>query len=236
MPPCSQDIEPVHRLVDDRQVVGRVIYGRRPSSRNGQVLQRRERRLPVGAHLFVVVPVEVDLITPRRVGFVQGIAEAQGRTLFLGTDVVTLAHGEEKRERVGGTFGDGREGDDLVAYGHYRHVQSDHRPDVAGATRTSRVHYPLRLEGAPRGMDCIAAIISLDVLDFAHLKEVHRLRTHHRISCVAGRYRWMYVPVIRGVRRTDEAIPVQVWEALFAFLGLDPLILDARCSPHLYQA
>src|SRR5215208_2175703 len=188
-------------------MIGRVVYGSRPGSRDGQALQRWERQLPLGAHFFVVVPVEVDLVAPRRVGFVQRIAEAQGRTLFLGTDIVTLAHDKEKRERVSSTFGDDREGDDLVAYSHYRHVQTDHRPDVAGATRTSRVHYPLCLEGAPRGMDCIAAINSLDVLDFAHLKEVHRLRTHHRISCVAGRYRRVYIPVVRGVRRTDEAIP-----------------------------
>ena len=73
--------------------------------------------------------------------------------MLLGADVVALAHGEEKRERVSGAFGDRREGDDLVADSHYWHVQTDHRPNVAGATRTSRIHDPLRLEGAAGGMN-----------------------------------------------------------------------------------
>src|SRR5215204_4932246 len=56
VPPCSQDVETLHRLVDDGEVVWRVIDGRRPRPRYRQALERRVSGFPVRSHPIVVVP------------------------------------------------------------------------------------------------------------------------------------------------------------------------------------
>src|SRR5215216_2027683 len=66
--PRRQDVETFHRLVDDRQMVRRIVDGSRPRPRYRQAPERRVSGLPVRSHPLVVVPVEVDLIASRLVG------------------------------------------------------------------------------------------------------------------------------------------------------------------------
>src|SRR5215218_1157006 len=62
VPPSRQDVDTLHRLVDDGEVVRRVIDGRRPRPRCRQAPERRVCGLPIGAQPLEVVPVEVDLV------------------------------------------------------------------------------------------------------------------------------------------------------------------------------
>src|SRR5918995_5813985 len=94
VPPRGQNVETFYRLVDYREVIRRVVDGRRPGPRYRQAPESRVGRLPVRSHLFVVVPVEVDLVASRLVSLVDGIAHAEQDTLLLGPPVITLAHVE----------------------------------------------------------------------------------------------------------------------------------------------
>src|SRR5919112_1856612 len=78
-----QDVETLHRLVDDRQMVRRIVDGSRPRPRYRQAPERRVSGLPVRSHPLVVVPVEVDLIASRLVGLVDGVTHAEQDTLLL---------------------------------------------------------------------------------------------------------------------------------------------------------
>src|SRR5919112_2253340 len=65
VPAGRQDVETSHRLVDDREVVRRVVDGRGPRPRDRQAPERRVRGLPIGAQPLIIVPVEVDLVASR---------------------------------------------------------------------------------------------------------------------------------------------------------------------------
>src|SRR5215212_4235474 len=125
MPPRRQDVETLYRLVDDREVIRRVVDGRRPRPRYRQALERRVRGLPIGAQPLVVVPVEVDLVAPRFVRLVDGVAHAEQDPLLLGPPVVTLAHVEHERKRMFGPLGHVKEADSLVPHGHHRNLHPD---------------------------------------------------------------------------------------------------------------
>src|SRR5215211_410573 len=81
VPPRRQDVETLHRLVDNREVVRRVVDGRRPRPRDRQAPERRVRRLPIRAQSLVVVPVEVDLVASCLICLVNGVAHAKQDTL-----------------------------------------------------------------------------------------------------------------------------------------------------------
>src|SRR5215211_5786562 len=233
--PRGQDVETLHRLIDDREVVRRVVDGRSPRPRYRQTPERRVRRLPVRTQPLVVVPVEVDLVAPRLVSLVDGVAHAEQDALLLGPPVVTLAHVEHERERMLGAIGHVREADDLVPHGHHRDLHPDHPSDIPRPPRTARVHDPLRLEGAAGTLESVAATLLADTRHLAHLEEIHRVITEHRIRGIAGRHRRVDVTVVRGVRRPHKAVPVQVGEPPPTLLRLDPLILYPGGPPHLDQ-
>src|SRR5215217_2289383 len=230
-----QDVETLHRLVDDRQMVRRIVDGSRPRPRYRQAPERRVSRLPVRSHPLVVVPVEVDLIASRLVSLVDGVTHAEQDTLLLGPPVVTLAHVENERERMFGPLGHVREADDLVPHGHHGNLHPDHAADIPRPPRTSSVNYPLRLESAARTLDRVPPAPLLDARHLAHLEEVNRIIEEHRRCGIAGRHRRMDVPVVRRVRGPHKAVPVQVGKAPSALLGLYPLVLDPRLPAHLGQ-
>src|SRR5215210_6670584 len=111
-------------------MIRRIVDGRRPGPRYRQALERRVCRLPVRAQPLIVVPVEVDLVTPRFVRLVDGIAHTEQDTLLLRPPVVTLAHVEHERERMLDPRGHVREADDLVPHGHHRNLYPDHPANV----------------------------------------------------------------------------------------------------------
>src|SRR5215213_1276711 len=236
VPPGRQDVEAFHRLVDDREVVRRVIDGRSPRSRDRQAPERRVRGLPVGAQPLVVVPVEVDLVAFRLVGLVDGVAHAEQDTLLLGPPVVTLAHVEHERERMLGPLGHVREADDLVPHGHHGNLHPDHPSNIPRPPRPAGVHDPLRLEGTAGTLDNEAVGLLADAGHLAHLEEIHRVITEHRIRGVAGSHRRVDVSVVRGVGRPHKAVPVQIGEPPPTLLRLDPLVLDPGIPPHLDQS
>src|SRR5215207_11254815 len=170
-------------------MVRRVVDGRRPRPRYRQALERRVRRLPVRTQLFVVVPVEVDLIASRLVGLVDGIAHAEQDALLLGPPVVTLAHVEHERERMLGLLRHVREADDLVPHGHHGNLDSDHPTDIPRPPRTASINDPLRLEGAVGALDGVAVTLLADTENLTHLEEVHRAITEYRTRGIAGRHR-----------------------------------------------
>src|SRR5215210_3399524 len=235
VPPRRQDVETLHRLVDDRQLVRRIVDGRRPRPRDRQASERRVRRLPVRAQPLVVVPVEVDLVPPRSVRLVHGIAHAQKNTLLLGPPVVTLAHVEHERERMLGPLGHVRKADDLVPHRHHRNLDPDHAPDIPRPPRPARINDPLRLEGAAGTLHRVAVAFLANFQNLAHLEEVHRLITEHRTCGIAGRHRRVDVAVVRGIRRPYETVPVQIREPPPALFGFDPLVLYPGPPPHLDQ-
>src|SRR5215216_6016552 len=230
-----QDVETLHRLVDDRQMVRRIVDGSRPRPRYRQAPERRVSGLPVRSHPLVVVPVEVDLIASRLVSLVDGVTHAEQDPLLLGSPVVTLAHVENERERMFGPLGHVREADDLVPHGHHRNLHPDHAADIPRPPRTSSVNYPLRLERAARTLDRVPPAPLLDTRHLAHLEEVNSIIEEHRRCGIAGRHRRMDVPVVRRVRGPHKAVPVQVGKASSALLGLYPLVLDLRLPAHLDQ-
>src|SRR5215210_2053694 len=134
-----------------------------------------------------------------------------------------------------GPLGHVGEADDLVPHSHHGDLHPDHPSDIPRSPRTARVHNPLRLEGAPYGLDGVTVALLTDAGHFAHLEEVHRITTEHRTRGIAGRHRRVDVTVVRGVRRPHKAVPVQVGEPSPARLRLDPLVLDASPPPHLDQ-
>src|SRR5215218_5248832 len=233
--PRGQDVETLHRLIDDREVVRRVVDGRSPRPRYWQTPERRVRRLPVRTQPLVVVPVEVDLVAPRLVSLVHGVAHAEQETLLLGPPVVTLAHVEHQRERMLEPLGHVREADDLVPHRHHRNLYPDHAAYIPRPPRPARVHNPLRLEYAARTLDHVPPTLLFDGRHLAHLEQVNRIVVEHRAGGIAGRHRRMDVPIIRGVRGTHKAVPVQVGKAPSALLGIHPLVLDPRRPPHLDQ-
>src|SRR5215203_4232195 len=233
--PRGQDVEPLYRLVDDGEVVRRVVDGRRPRPRYRQTSERRVCRLPVMAQPLVVVPVEVDLVAPRLVSLVNGVAHAKQNTLLFGPPVVTLAHVEHQRERMLGPLRHVREADDLVPHGHHGNLHPDHAADIPRPPRTSCVHYPLRLESAACTLDHVPPAPLLDASHLAHLEQVNRIIEEHRTSGIAGSHRRMDVPVVRRVRGPHKAVPVQVGKPSSALLWLHPLVLDLRRPPHLDQ-
>src|SRR5215211_7602246 len=235
VPPRRQDVETLHRLVDDRQMVRRVIDGRRPRPRYRQVLERRMCRLPVRTQLLVVVPVEVDLVASRLVSLVDGVAHAEQGPLLLGPPVVTLAHVEHERERMLGPLGHVRKADDLVPHRHHRNLDPDHAPDIPRPPRPARINDPLRLEGAAGTLHRVAVAFLANFQNLAHLEEVHRLITEHRTCGIAGRHRRVDVAVVRGIRRPYETVPVQIREPPPALFGFDPLVLYPGPPPHLDQ-
>src|SRR5215218_9914161 len=235
MPPCGQDVETLHRLVDYREVVRRVIDGRRPHPRYRQAAERRVCRLPVRTQPLIVVPVEVDLVAPRLVSLVDRVAHAKQDTLLLGPPVITLAHVENQRERMLSPLGHVREADDLVPHGHHGNVHPDHAADIPCPPRPTSVHYPLRLESATCTLDHVPPALLLDAPHLAHLEQINRIIEEHRTGGIAGRYRRMDVPVVRRVRGPHKAVPVQVRKSPPALLGLHALDLDPRRPPHLDQ-
>src|SRR5215210_3938922 len=134
-----------------------------------------------------------------------------------------------------GPLGHVGEANDLVPHGHHGDLHPDHPSDSPRSPRTARVHNPLRLEGAPYGLDGVKGALLTDAGHFAHLEEVHRITTEYRTRGIAGRHRRVDVTVVRGVRRPHKAVPVQVGEPSPARLRLDPLVLDASPPPHLDQ-
>src|SRR5215210_5420256 len=235
MPPRGQDVETLHRLVDDGEVVRRVIDGRRPRPRYRQAPERRVSGLPVRAQPVVVVPVEVDLVASRLVSLVDGVAHAKQDTLLLGSPVVTLAHVEHQRERMLGPLRHVREADDLVPHGHHGNLHPDHAAHIPRPPRTSSIHYPLRLESAARTLDYVPPAPLLDARHLAHLEQVNRIIEEHRTSGIAGSHRRMDVPVVRRVRGPHKAVPVQVGKPSSALLWLHPLVLDPRSPPYFDQ-
>src|SRR5919112_1980676 len=230
-----QDVETLHRLVDDRQMVRRIVDGSRPRPRYRQAPERRVSGLPVRSHPLVVVPVEVDLIASRLVSLVDGVTHAEQDTLLLGPPVITLAHVEHERERMLSPLGYVREADDLLPHGHHGNLHTDHAADIPRPPRTSSVHYPLRLESAARTLDHVPPALFLDAPHLAHLEQVNRIIEEYRTGGIAGRHRRMDVPVVRRVRGPHKAVPVQVRKASPALLRLHPLVLDPRRPPHLDQ-
>src|SRR5829696_1616976 len=166
--PRRQDVETLHRLVDDRQMVRRVVDGRRPRPRDRQALERRMCRLPVRTQLLVVVPVEVDLVPPGSVRLVDGVAHAEQGPLLLGPPVVPLAHIEHERERMLGPLGHVGEADDLVPHGHHRYLQADHHAHLVRPPRPTRVYDPLCFEGAASTLHRVAVAFLADSRHLAH--------------------------------------------------------------------
>src|SRR5215208_5232829 len=235
VPPCGQDVETLYRLVDDGEVVRRVVDGRRPRPRYRQCPERRVCRLPVRTQPLVVVPVEVDLVASRLISIIDRVAHAKQNTLLLGPPVVTLAYVEHQRERMLGPLGHVRESDDLVPHSHHGNLHPDHAADIPRPPRPSSVHYPLCLEIAARTLDRVVIALLADARHLAHLEQVDRIVEEHRTGGIAGRHRRMDVPVVRRVCGPREAVPVQIGKAPSALLGLYPLVLDPRCPPHLDQ-
>src|SRR5215218_1464299 len=235
VPPRGQDVETLHRLVDDGEVIRRVIDRGRPRARYRQGPERRVCRLPVRTQSLVVVPVEVDLVASRLVSLIDRVAHAKQNTLLLGPPVVALAHVEHQRERMLSPLRHVREADDLVPHGHHGNLHPDHAANIPRPPRTSSVHYPLRLESAAHTLDHVPSTPLLDAPHLAHLQQVNRIIEEHRTGGIAGRHRRMDVPVVRRVRGPHKAVPVQVRKASPALLRLHPLVLDPRRPPHLDQ-
>src|SRR5215203_1274500 len=162
VPPRGQDVETLHRLVDDGEVVRRVIDGRRPRSRYRQGPERRVCRLPVRTQPLVVVPVEVDLVASRLISLIDRVAHAKQNTLLFGSPVVTLAHIEHQRKRMLGPLGHVREADYLVPHGHHGNLHPDHAADIPRPPRPASVHYPLCLESAAGTLDHVPPALLLD--------------------------------------------------------------------------
>src|SRR5215212_6993246 len=235
VPAGRQDVETFHRLVDDREVVRRVVDGRGPRPRDRQAPERRVRGFPIGAQPLEVIPVEVDLVAPRLIGLVHRVAHAEQDALLLGPPVVTLAHVEYERKRMCGPLGHVREADDLVPHGHHRDLHPDHPSDIPRPPWPPRVHNPLRLEGAPYGLDFVPPAPLLDAPHLTHLEEVNLVITEYRTRGIAGRHRRVHVTVVRSVRSPHKPVPIQVGEAFLPLTRFDPLIFDASLPPHLDQ-
>src|ERR671910_1261768 len=175
VPPRCQDVKTLHRLVDNREVVRRVVDGRRPRPRYRQAPERRVCRLPVRTHPVVVVPVEVDLVASRLISPIDRVAHAKQNTLLLGSPVVTLAHIEHQRERMLGPLGHVREADYLVPHGHHGNLHPDHAADIPRPPRPASVHYPLCLESAADTLDRVVVALLADARHLAYLEQVDRI-------------------------------------------------------------
>src|SRR5215217_1284007 len=235
VPACGQHVKPFPGLVDDREVVRRIVYGCGPRPRHRYPRERRMGRFPVGTHLFVVVPVEADLVAPRSVRLIDRVAHAKKRTLLLGPPVVPLAHVEYERKRVHRVTVQYREGDDLMPHRHDGHLYPGHGANLVRPPRPAGVNHPLRLE---EPMPCLHSVMIATLLDtenLAHLEQVNRLLREDGAGGVAGRDGWVDVAIVRGVGGPHETVPGEIREPPPPLLRLDPLILDPGLPTHADQ-